>query len=472
MDAARLILAPETAARARGVPLPPSMPAEAEADVNVVKDPVRYKTVMCQNWVTRGSCPYGLKCQFAHGDDEMRSKPSKHRGRARGEGKARRGAAGAKAGAAGGLAAVGASIRTTAAVARHPGRRPEPPPSPQLRPSSSGDRTPSPFFLPRPLLSRSWDGLAKPAPPARRIEQLSQPAAQNAPCPPCASEMLELSKAALEQSILLSHRMASFVLPTSYVPVMPQMLRPMPQPLPHPACRAPRAPLPPASLATLMGQERMQNRMTATCISPRDLTGLGRSSGEWSAASTALGSLDSAYGDDHSAAAAAALSSLGGNGLDELHLDMCFDGHFDDDLDALDMPPHAYDLRGPPLNFPPRPLPPPASFSSAGRPTVGLAPDSQSIANSLSFLWGDERTDVAPDLRCRPSPLAVKLPPAPGPAPPIMAPVDLAAETLRSSYASALQEIDFSKGAAHVACQLDRLLSTGAHAPAAVTPAV
>jgi hypothetical protein len=32
----------------------------------------KYKTELCKNWVERGSCPYGAKCQFAHGTDEMR----------------------------------------------------------------------------------------------------------------------------------------------------------------------------------------------------------------------------------------------------------------------------------------------------------------------------------------------------------------------------------------------------------------
>jgi hypothetical protein len=297
--------------------------------------------------------------------------------------------------------------------------------------------------------------------------------------------MLELSQAALEQSFLLSHGLAPFAVRTSYAPVMPQppgrvlahdhvlpqMPRPVPQPLPHLACRAPTAPLPPGSLATLMGQERMLERMAATYIPPRDLIGPCRSSGEWSAASTALGSLDSAYGD-HSAAAAAAISSLSGNGLDDLHLDMCFDSHFDD---AHDMPRHAYELSGPPHNFTARQLPPHAFFSSVGGSTSRAAPDNQSIANSLSFLWGDEYTEVAPGLRCRPNRPPVKPPiaAAPGPAaPPRTTPVDLAAESLRSSYASALQEIDFSKGAAHVACQLDLLLAGGSRASAAAAPAM
>lgn len=40
----------------------------------LVKDPERYRTVMCQNWTTTGECPYGRKCQFAHGAHELRAR--------------------------------------------------------------------------------------------------------------------------------------------------------------------------------------------------------------------------------------------------------------------------------------------------------------------------------------------------------------------------------------------------------------
>jgi hypothetical protein len=457
--AALHLLAPETAAHARsaGMPPPACMPAEADEAASVVKDPVRYKTVMCQNWLTRGSCPYGHKCQFAHGEEEMRSKASKRRGRAGGEGKGRRGAAGTKTGAAVGPAAAGAPARTGSAVARQ--RRPEPPPSPQLRPSSSGERAPSPFALPWPLFpAHHWDGLARAAPLAGQMEPAPRLAAGQPP--PCPSEMLELSKAALEQSILLSHGMGSFAVPTGYPPARPQPPRHAPQHetalpqmpcvMPHPSCRAPIAPLPPASLATLMGQERM----AASYMYPREQAGHSRSSDDWSGASTAMASLDSTFGE-HTAAAAADLASRPSQSLDDLHLDRRYDSHFD--------------YHRSPLNFPTRPLPPPATFSAPGRSTPCPPPDHQSISTSLSFLWGDEQTDVAPGPRCLPNPFPVKPPmsAAPGPALPRATPVDFAAESLRSSYASALQEIDFSKGAAHVACQLDRLLSGGPRAPAA-----
>jgi len=32
-----------------------------------------YKTEMCNKWLERGECPYGNKCQFAHGESELRS---------------------------------------------------------------------------------------------------------------------------------------------------------------------------------------------------------------------------------------------------------------------------------------------------------------------------------------------------------------------------------------------------------------
>jgi len=43
----------------------------------VIKDAERYKTTMCANWVARGACPYGPRCQFAHGELELRKRPQK-----------------------------------------------------------------------------------------------------------------------------------------------------------------------------------------------------------------------------------------------------------------------------------------------------------------------------------------------------------------------------------------------------------
>ena len=37
-----------------------------------IKDPERYKTVMCATWGGTGRCVYGRKCQFAHGKHELR----------------------------------------------------------------------------------------------------------------------------------------------------------------------------------------------------------------------------------------------------------------------------------------------------------------------------------------------------------------------------------------------------------------
>lgn len=37
----------------------------------LIKDAVRYKTVLCQNWQATGQCPYTWKCQFAHGEEEL-----------------------------------------------------------------------------------------------------------------------------------------------------------------------------------------------------------------------------------------------------------------------------------------------------------------------------------------------------------------------------------------------------------------
>lgn len=35
----------------------------------------RFKSELCRNWEEKRTCRYGLKCQFAHGDDELRRIP-------------------------------------------------------------------------------------------------------------------------------------------------------------------------------------------------------------------------------------------------------------------------------------------------------------------------------------------------------------------------------------------------------------
>lgn len=41
-----------------------------------VKDPLRYKTVLCNKFEVHGKCPYGPRCQFAHGQAELRRRHS------------------------------------------------------------------------------------------------------------------------------------------------------------------------------------------------------------------------------------------------------------------------------------------------------------------------------------------------------------------------------------------------------------
>jgi len=41
-----------------------------------VRDPLRYKTQLCQNWERSATCPYGSRCQFAHGKEELRARSS------------------------------------------------------------------------------------------------------------------------------------------------------------------------------------------------------------------------------------------------------------------------------------------------------------------------------------------------------------------------------------------------------------
>jgi len=46
--------------------------ATATAAAPLVKDPARYKTELCATYSRAGTCPYGHKCQFAHGVEELR----------------------------------------------------------------------------------------------------------------------------------------------------------------------------------------------------------------------------------------------------------------------------------------------------------------------------------------------------------------------------------------------------------------
>lgn len=45
-------------------------------DQRVVKDPSRYKTVLCNKFEALGKCPYGPRCQFAHGTADLRRRLS------------------------------------------------------------------------------------------------------------------------------------------------------------------------------------------------------------------------------------------------------------------------------------------------------------------------------------------------------------------------------------------------------------
>ncbi|KAL0241611.1 hypothetical protein GEMRC1_006846 [Eukaryota sp. GEM-RC1] len=39
----------------------------------------KYKTEICRQFLERGTCPYGVKCQFAHSIHELQSSPNSHR---------------------------------------------------------------------------------------------------------------------------------------------------------------------------------------------------------------------------------------------------------------------------------------------------------------------------------------------------------------------------------------------------------
>lgn len=48
----------------------------------LIKDAERYKTILCEKWKTTGECPYTWKCQFAHGEGELRRRSRGGRQRA------------------------------------------------------------------------------------------------------------------------------------------------------------------------------------------------------------------------------------------------------------------------------------------------------------------------------------------------------------------------------------------------------
>ena len=49
------------------LPRAPSPASVIMPNRRLVKDPERYKTVLCAGWSSTGACSYGRKCQFAHG---------------------------------------------------------------------------------------------------------------------------------------------------------------------------------------------------------------------------------------------------------------------------------------------------------------------------------------------------------------------------------------------------------------------
>lgn len=61
-------------APATNVPPPPGFPPSSNlpAQVQPMASPNRYKTELCRGYQETGSCKYGSKCQFAHGEAELR----------------------------------------------------------------------------------------------------------------------------------------------------------------------------------------------------------------------------------------------------------------------------------------------------------------------------------------------------------------------------------------------------------------
>lgn len=253
----------------------------------LVKDPARYKTVMCQNWVARGSCPYGHKCQFAHGGGELR------KGRGRVKGGAKRGSATAQDDTAGSRAPRRCSDPTLwPTPAATLARQREPSPSSHVSPSAGTDRSPSPLCLPRPFLP--WPRLdttdrlgfaslpsaasttsAPPTPPTPPFSARLAPQPPQLSLPPS-----PLFSPALHSPGLGSPLSSLLGSPSGYSATSPT------SPPTQPRQQA-RAPLLPLMLSPVLAAHRMPMAVREVAY------GAGRSSSEWSDARTVLASLDS-----------------------------------------------------------------------------------------------------------------------------------------------------------------------------------
>lgn len=51
--------------------------SRTRAERRAAQHNTKYKTELCKNWLERGTCPYGNKCQFAHGPSDMRVREHK-----------------------------------------------------------------------------------------------------------------------------------------------------------------------------------------------------------------------------------------------------------------------------------------------------------------------------------------------------------------------------------------------------------
>jgi len=360
----------------------------------------------------------------------MRIKPSKRRGRSGAEGKkGKRGAGGASSSADAKGGRLGADKRVGPVSVSSKSRRVGPPAAPRLTPLSGSGFQPPPFSLPTSLL----DVFARRAP---------QQAA-----PPTPAEMLELSKAALEQSILLSQAAGSFGARDDYASVAPAAQQPMHHsypPLPPMAPPMPpmhsRAPMPPMALSSLQPMTCGHLSAGHLPMPLRNVTGPGRSSGDWSAAPTTMASLDSTThesvcGGVWAEGSCRSLSSAN-SGLDDLD----FDGLFD----------LSSGLEGLAVSWVPPPMLKPKAAPSR-------SPDPQSAAESLSFLWGQDEQRVrwgaapTPAMQFR----AAALPPA--------IQEELSSTSSYGAAAPGEQQLFSSAGcwapSNHVASQLEHLFS-------------
>lgn len=202
----------------------------------LVKDAVRYKTILCANWSSTGKCPYGFKCQFAHGPEELRLRSEPMRSEPA-EAPDKPAASSSGAGSSVPTRPEAASpdrLLWAAIVSQSTPRSPRSPPTPPTQPTTPTAPATAPLGLPRAI---------PPQPsPLRQLAQFSPAALLEPP------GLLPVPPLALPSPVKLPTCLpceAQSALPS------PLPLSLLPTPLPAPAAGSPASAILPAAHLTL-----------------------------------------------------------------------------------------------------------------------------------------------------------------------------------------------------------------------------